>query len=323
MIDIRKYEQSDKVAWNTFITTAKNATFLFQRDFMEYHKDRFEDYSLMCYKNKKLIAVLPANIDKNIVYSHQGLTYGGLVVQQQIKFEDYLNVFEQLLAYLFNNDIEHLMLKQLPNIYTNYPSEEFTYLQFLLNAESIRKDLSSTIKLSDRLSFSRGRLEGVKRGDKSELKVLEVNEFDQFWNEILIPTLQNKHEVKPVHSLEEIRLLKSKFPNNIRQFNVYCKDRIVAGTTVFVTDKVAHSQYIAANEEKSVLGSLDFLHQYLIADVFKDKAYFDFGISNENNGKQINKGLLFWKEGFGARAIAYEFFKIPTANYKKLKNVFI
>ena len=147
--------------------------------------------------------------------------------------------------------------------------------------------------------------------------------FDQFWNEILIPTLQTKHEVNPVHSLEEIMLLKNKFPENIRQFNVYCKDKVVAGTTVFVTNKVAHSQYIAANQEKNVLGSLDFLHYHLITDVFNDKAYFDFGISNENQGKQINQGLLFWKEGFGARAIAYEFFKIPTTNYEKLNDVFI
>ena len=177
MIDIRKYEPSDKVIWNTFITTAKNATFLFQRDFMEYHKDRFEDYSLMCYKNKKLIAVLPANIEEDIVYSHQGLTYGGLVVQKNIKFEDYLYVFKHLLAYLLENSVQHLILKQLPDIYACYPSDEFTYLQFLLNAKSIRKDLSSTIKLNDRLSFSRGRLEGVKRGEKNELSVVEVSEI--------------------------------------------------------------------------------------------------------------------------------------------------
>ena len=67
---------------------------------MDYHKERFEDYSLLCFKKGKLIAVLPANYKNSKLYSHQGLTYGGLIISSKIKFEDYLRVFEKVLKYL-------------------------------------------------------------------------------------------------------------------------------------------------------------------------------------------------------------------------------
>jgi hypothetical protein len=74
---VRRYQKSDYLHWNTFVSKAKNATFLLHRGFMDYHKDRFEDYSLMVFENEKLVAVLPANRVDGCVYSHQGLTYGG------------------------------------------------------------------------------------------------------------------------------------------------------------------------------------------------------------------------------------------------------
>lgn len=321
MIETRRYKPKDIHLWNEFIASAKNATFLFNRNFMDYHKDRFEDYSLLCFKKDKLIAVLPANYKENKLYSHQGLTYGGLIIPSKIKFEDYLLVFENVLKYLSDNKIDQLFLKELPEMYTTEPSGEFEYVQFLLEASIIRVDVSSTIKKDGSISVSNSRKEGCKRAKKSELKIIEEKELDSFWNEILIPNLKDKYNICPVHSLDEITQLKQNFPKNIRQFNVYNGDKLVAGTTVFETKKVAHSQYISGNENKSKLGSLDFLHHYLITEVYMNKAFFDFGISTENQGKNVNKGLLFWKEGFGARATTYKTYRIETKNYKNLSQV--
>ena len=44
-----------------FLDTPKNATFLFRRDYMDYHRDRFADHSLMIFRGEKLAALLPAN----------------------------------------------------------------------------------------------------------------------------------------------------------------------------------------------------------------------------------------------------------------------
>lgn len=296
---------------------------MFNRSFMDYHKDQFEDYSLLCFKKNKLIAVLPANYNDSKLYSHQGLTYGGFIISSKIKFEEYLLVFEKALKYLSENKINQLFLKEMPAIYTTEPSGEFEYVQFLLEASIIKVDVSSTIKKGNSIPISSSRKEGCRRAMKSGLEIIEDEEMDDFWNEILIPNLKEKHNTCPVHSLDEITQLKQNFKKNIRQFNVYDGSKLVAGTTIFETNKVAHSQYISGNEDKSKLGSLDFLHHYLISEVYMDKAFFDFGISTENQGKTVNQGLLFWKEGFGARTTTYKTYRIETKNYKNLSQVLI
>ena len=48
-----------------------------------------------------------------------------------------------------------------------------------------------------------------------------------------------------------------------------------------------------------------------------------FGTSNENQGKHINEGLNFWKEGFGARTITQDFHEIDLGNINKLDTIFI
>jgi len=197
------------------------------------------------------------------------------------------------------------------------------FLLYHLKAEKYRCDALSVIHLNEELFFSKDRIAGKKRGDRQELKVEEVNDFSEFWNTILLPNLEEKHGAKPTHTLEEITLLKERFPENIRQFNVYDGEVIVAGTTIFDTPSVAHSQYISGNKDKNTLGSLDFLHNYLITDVFKTKRYFDFGISHENQGRNINSGLLYWKEGFGARTITMDFYSLPTASHKYIDDIFI
>jgi len=309
--------------WDTFVTKAKNATFLFYRDFMEYHQDRFEDFSLLVFQNQKLIAILPANKVENQVHSHQGLTYGGLVLGKETKFEMVLNAFKESLKFLNDQQIKLFHLKQIPSIYTVLPSDELQYLMFVLNAKLIRRDTLAVIELNEKLKMSNLRKRGLKQAQKFKLTLKEENKLDGFWNDILIPNLKEKHNTTPVHTLEEIQLLKKRFPKNIRQFNVYKEEKLVAGSTIFDTKNVAHAQYISGNRYENDMGGLDFLHFCLIEEVFKNKKYFDFGISNENSGKNINKGLQFWKEGFGARTITQDFYEVKTENYQQLDKVFI
>jgi len=134
--------------------------------------------------------------------------------------------------------------------------------------------------------------------------------------------LEERHRAKPIHSIAEMDLLKSLFPTNIRQFNVYHNDKIVAGTTVFESETVAHCQYISKYEDDRDLGSLDFLYHFLITEVFVNKRFFDFGISNESQGKKLNDGLSYWKESFGASTIIHDFYEVETANYVKLNSFF-
>lgn len=290
---------------------------------MEYHQARFDDNSLLVFKNEKLIAVFPATKKNNVLNSHQGLSYGGLIFQKKISFKDALQSFKELLNFASYEGFKTINLKLVPKIYHDYPSDEIDYFLFLVNAKLMRRDVTSAIESSNPIKIQSNRIEGKKKAEKQGLTIKEKTCFEGFWNKILIPNLEEKHQAKPVHSLEEIELLHSRFPENIRQFNVYKDDEVVAGTTIFETNQVAHVQYISANYDKQKLGSLDFLFEYLINSVFKDKKYFDFGISNENQGKNVNQGLLFWKEGFGARSIVHDFYEIDLSKTYNFDSVLI
>jgi Acetyltransferase (GNAT) domain len=318
----KKYDATFYNLWNQFVSEAKNATFLCHRDFMEYHRDRFEDFSLLIFENEKLIALLPANRVDNTIYSHQGLTYGGLLYNN-VKQAKVLEVLGALLSFLNANRYEKLVVKTIPRIYHLKPAEELTYALFLTEAKLIRRDSLAVIDLEKPVAIAKGRMEGVAKGIKNELEVIEETNFEEFWNQILIPNLANKHQANPVHSLDEINYLHTKFPQNIRQFNVYLKDKIVAGTTIFESNQVAHAQYISANADKNELGSLDFLYHHLIKSVYKDKKFLDFGISNEEQGKKLNSGLSFWKESFGASTMVHDFYEVNTINYPLLENVLL
>jgi hypothetical protein len=318
---VKRYEKSDYENWNAFIGQAKNASFLFHRDFMEYHSNRFQDYSLIVLDGEKWVAVLPANIDGNEVFSHQGLTYGGLVYNEKIKLASIIEIFKSVLSFLNENKIEKLQLKLLPSIYHQKPAEELNYALFLAKALLIRRDSLAVIDLLKKNNLSKLRKRSIQKGISNNFIIKEMNDFKDFWNEILIPNLVNKHQVKPVHSLQEITKLKALFPENIRQFNVYQNGIIVAGTTVFESENVVHCQYISGDEIKNELGGLDLLFQHLISDVFKNKQFFDFGISNENQGQKLNNGLSYWKESFGASTIVQDFYEVESANCNLLDNV--
>lgn len=319
---VQKYQESDYATWNAFVAQAKNATFLFYRDFMEYHKDRFHDNSLIVSYKGKWIGVMPANKVGNEIFSHQGLTYGGLVYDEKSKLSTIINAFRAVLLFLDANEIEKLHLKMVPSIYHRKPSEELQYALFLAEAKLVRRDSLSVIDLLRSNRISKNRKRGIEKGILNKLVVKEESTFNSFWNEILIPNLEEKHRAKPIHSTEEMDRLKGLFPNSIRQFNVYHNDEILAGTTIFETEQVAHCQYISKYEKEENSGSLDYLFHYLITEVFPKKRFFDFGISNELQGKKLNDGLSYWKESFGASTIVHDFYQVETANHSNLDSFF-
>ena len=133
---IRKYQSSDFALWNAFVDKAKNATFLFHRQFMEYHNDRFEDFSLMVFEDEKVVAVLPANRVGEVVYSHQGLTYGGLVLFEKSKLGDVIEIMKSIMQFLKENQIKTFQVKVIPSIYTSYFSDGAYYVFIKCQSDS-------------------------------------------------------------------------------------------------------------------------------------------------------------------------------------------
>lgn len=305
-----KYREECKNNWNEFVRNSKNGHFFFQRDYMEYHNDRFEDFSLMIYDEKdKLTALLPANLKENVLYSHQGLTFGGFLIDDKMKTEIMLEIFKLLKIYLKEQNIETFIYKCIPYIYHVKPSEEDRYALFINNAKLIRRDITSTIDLTEQVRYSKGRKWTINKAKKESIEIFESDDYEIFWK-LLTGVLESNHEAKPVHTFEEMNQLVSKFPKNIKLFLSKKDEKIISGALIYENKNIVHTQYLANSEDGRDIGALDLLLDYLIKDIYKSKKYFDFGISNEDAGRYLNTGLIAQKEGFGARAVAHDFYEL-------------
>jgi hypothetical protein len=320
LITIRKYDINDKANWDKFVASAKNATFLFYRDFMEYHKDRFEDYSLLCFKKEKLVAILPANIKDNIVYSHQGLSYGGLITSKSLRLDDTLFIMVKILEFLNSNGIVKLIYKKPSTIYQELEGLQMNSILFILKAKMYRSDAYLVIE-SNMYNVNRNRKRAINKAINSGAKIQE-NKFKEFWRDILVPNLNNRFNVAPVHTINELLLLKSFFQKKIHCYTAHINNEIKAGVVVFEFDNIVHIQYSSGSDTRNEDGALDFLFD----NVFKkylDKKYISLGSCSEGEEiRKINRGLLYWKESFGAITIPQEFYEVETSNFSLIDNIY-
>lgn len=309
MIEIHRYTTAYHRDWNDFVSESSNSTFLFLREYMEYHADRFTDYSLLVYDGNKLLALLPANRSGDVLYSHAGLTYGGLIVTTRNTTAQVLEIMRSIADFLKKERFVKWVYKCIPHIYHRYPSESDLYALFRLEARLIGRNISSTVQLDNSLRLRADRRSRMKKAEQAGLRVVETTEFSPFWK-VLDANLQERFHVKPVHSLDEIVLLHSRFSDRIRHFVTMRGDEILAGSVIYDTGIVAHAQYTSASAEGKASGALDLLYARLIGEVFADRKWFDFGQSTEDMGRYLNEGLIAQKEGFGGRGVAYDIYEI-------------
>ncbi len=299
---ITRYQPKFKQQWDDFVRTSKNATFLFYRDFMEYHSDRFEDHSLMVFKKEKIQAILPGHVLENSYCSHLGLSYGGLIFKENLGVEDVNSSFEIVKRYLKELGYNEMLIKVMPIPYQMDYSSAFEYAIFCNDAHLQRRELNYFIDLKKPLQIHKSKLKFKKKGLWDGLKIVKTTDTNPFWNDLLIPVLKEQYGNDPVHTASEIQLLMQQFPENIVQYNVLLENEMIAGMTLFISGKIVKSQYGVANTTGKEYRALDYLYISLL-DHFKkqDFAYFDMGTTNTGDGKTFNKGLSKYKEEFGAK----------------------
>ncbi|MCX2717894.1 GNAT family N-acetyltransferase [Helicobacter sp. MIT 21-1697] len=312
MISIQPYCPTQKPLWNAFNQSAKNGIFLFDRDYMDYHADRFVDNSLLFYEGEKLLALLPLNVEGKTLCSHQGLTFGGFVIGDSMRQAKMLECFSSLREYMKERGFERLLYKVLPYIYHQSPAQEDLYALFRNGAKLYRTDCSTTIDLRNAFKMSELRKRGVKKAKKEGIVIEQSSDFSSFVA-LVNEVLQDKHNAKAVHNAEELSLLYSRFMENIKLFVAKSKSEILAATLLFLYPHLIHTQYLAVNDKGREIGALDLLLKTLIDTYAQSKTYFDFGISTESNGTFLNTGLISQKEGFGGRTITHQFYELLSS----------
>lgn len=320
MVFLEKYSKDLVGSWDSFVEKSKNGTFLIRRSYMDYHKDKFKDLSLVFYNSKHHICgVFPITVDvKNgMASSHNGLTYGGLVVLPNTEYDQISEMLNKTLSFLRRSGVTEFYYKPIPYIYHKYPSQEDLYWLYVNGSCLCSRSLSSVIDLNNSISFSSLRLRKIKKAMESnglELSVCNASDNPLLWKSywiLLSRILKDRHSTCPVHTYEEISYLQYKNPRNIKLYIVFekCKQEILAGVVTYETDLVMHCQYIASSDAGCRFNALDLLFSWMIDSAKSCFRYFDFGVSTEQNGLFLNNGLLFQKQGFGGRGVCYDTYR--------------
>lgn len=301
---IIRYGAGDAELWNGFAKRSRNATFMLQRGYVDYHSARFVDCSWLAFKGNSLRAMLPANIDADgVLHSHQGLTYGGWILPQaHLDGADLLHLFEAAADRWREEGITALDYKPIPFIYAARPSQEDIYALFRLGARASECNLSAAINLRAPGGLNQLQRRHLKKCAGLDLRIVRLDESGEFM-EMLSECLRERHDTAPVHTRAELDLLRERFPENIKLYGAICDGGLHAGVCVYDTGRVAHAQYIATTPLGRELNLLTPLFNFLISGEFPEAEYFDFGISNEDHGLYLNEGLLRQKYSYGATGV--------------------
>jgi hypothetical protein len=318
---VAAYDPNGGQAWDELVRRSKNGTFLFYRQFMDYHSDRFTDASALVYDDHRLVALMPASrhaaAEGDEIRSHGGLTYGGVICDQHMSVSLMLGVFGALLNHYRQTGAASLLYKAVPHVYHTMASEEDLYALFRCSAQLVRRDVAAAIDMTERPAVSKGRRGAIKQGMANAIVCDESHDWNGFIS-METALLAEKYATQPAHTGDELALLHGRFPDHVRLFTASRDGRLLAGTVIFDTGRCAHAQYISSTREGRDLRALDVLFDWLLRDLFSHRRWFDFGISTEQSGRVLNIGLAENKESWGARSIVYDQYRI---DFKALSSV--
>ncbi|MGB3838684.1 MAG: GNAT family N-acetyltransferase [Rhodanobacter sp.] len=309
MLAVRPYGAADAGAWDAVVEHSRNGNLLHRRGYMDYHADRFIDASLMIERRGEAAAVFPASRLGDVVTSHGGLTYAGLISSHALRAESTLAVFEQMAGWYRAHGVQRIVYKAVPHVFHAYPAEEDLYALQRMGARLVRRDLSSVIALQEPFRFTEPRRRAIRKAGRAGIE-LHVDTDPASFHALLSDVLR-KHQVTPTHSLAELRLLQARFPRRIVLHEAHRQGVLLAGALVYDFGRVVHTQYLAASEDGRQLDALSFLLAALIGSTYAGRQYFSFGVSTEQAGTVLNSGLVAQKEYFGARGIAHDFYEWP------------
>jgi len=307
MLDIRPYRTADASDWDTFVERSRNGNFLHRRGYMDYHAERFTDASLVVTRGEEWVAVLPAAVRDDTVSSHAGLTYAGLISSRTLRAEDALHAFDRIAGHYRALGARRFVYKAVPHIFHAYPAEEDLYALQRAGARLVRRDLSSVIALHEPYRYSSVRERSVTRARKRGVHVARGDDVAAF--HALLEHVLRRHDAVPTHSLAELQLLRSRFPQQIQLYEARADGELLAGVVAYDFGRAVHTQYLAASDAGRRLDALSLLLDWLIGEVYAERHYFSFGISTEQEGRVLNAGLVTQKEHFGARAVVHDVYE--------------
>ena len=312
MISVDRYNNNFLDEWEEIIQNSNNGTLFHTRKFLSYHsKDRFIDHSLMFYKNKKLLSVFPAvemiESNKKILVSHPGASMGSFVTPTDLSFSNALQLVDQLNIYIKKQKFSSVRITLPPIIYNKRKTNYIDYSLLRYGYKYVKREVSSILFLEDSIEkninkFKPSHRQALRKAQRSGLVINNSDDFNSFYK-ILKNNLNNRHNVKPTHSVDELLKLKKLFPKNILLHAAFLNKKMIGGVINFVANNnVILAFYISHDENYQKYRPINLLFYEILKDAINNNfQVFDFGIFTVN--EEPNMGLAKFKENFGSSGI--------------------
>lgn len=330
-----EYEQE----WDRFVLCESvNGTFLQSRNFLNYHpKERFCDASFLVYCKGKLAAVCPAcRIEeggKRILYSHRGSTFGGIVIGQDFYTAQKVLQIVQAADSYCQKEYDRVVLKNTANLFC---AEKGELLEYMLGYCGYRSytELSTYIDLEQTEAdvtrgFDRNKKRNIAKCEEHGLHFRELEGTEEIRDFHALLTINlSKYRVTPVHTAEElIEFYTERIPDNVKFYGVFDKETgretgkekmLAAGMLfAFQKTKTLHAQNLSADYRFTQFSPVTYLYYKVIACAkAQGYQYLSWGISTEQEGTQLNMGLIRNKESYGSR---YDLNRTFIKDYAKAK----
>ncbi|MEA4848340.1 MAG: GNAT family N-acetyltransferase [Clostridiaceae bacterium] len=318
MLVVKRYAKEFENEWEEFVGASLNGTFMQERKFLGYHpSDRFSDHSLIFMEDNRIIAVLPAaqvqQADKSIIFSHPGASHGGLIIEPTLSTKRSLELVEAFVEYCAKTGFDYIRLKPVPRIYHRGLSDQLDFALRFSGFKIEYTELATALELKNHEeSFLKSVMcpaafRSYQKALKSGLEVVEDADLDDYW-----PILESKlilsHNAKPTHTLEEMKLLKTLYPDRIKLFAAYAGAKPAAGVLAFLlNERVINCFYIAHDDQYQHMRPLNLIFGYMMEWGGQNGFfYLDWGISTEGKGSSVNTGLFRFKEGYGGHGVLRE-----------------
>ena len=312
MLTITKYNDILFDEWEKFISDSNNGTIFQKQAFLKYHINRkFVDGSLVIKNKSTIVAVVPAAIKKNILYSHPGSSYGGIVLSHSLDFKMIHDILKVIDEYCIAQKYKALFLINSPSIYQKKSDQSLDYLLQWNGFKQTELYISHAVdmsKTSDILSLLTKRKRRYINNNQ-ELNSLTFEEeayLDEFYD-ILIAS-KKKYNTTPTHSLDELIKLKDMFPQQIKLLVTRNENKIIGGSLIFFTnDNVALVFYNTILEQYRE-SQIAMLQLYKCMEIAKkyNLHWIDFGVSHtpeEENPLAPKFSLIHFKEQFNAKGV--------------------
>ena len=297
------YDTTRRSLWDQAVIRARNSHFMFQRGYMEYHADRFPDCSYMLMRGKKLVALLPAHRQNGNLISHKGLSFGGWILAPKCLYSDLEAGFSLLGEEMSRQGLVRLVYSPSPYPYHGGSCDDDLFILQKIGAHCHSMRLGAFLPASSGLPNTYGIRRRLRLGEtKLPCRFEETEDLDRFWA-CLTAFLEKRHKATPVHSVEEMRLLKRSFPDCIRLIIGRRGSEWLTGRVIYLSRLVLRFQYVFQVLESPRV----FLHERMTDWILRQpdfaRSWIDFGTSADPSSGQLVKPLHLHKEILGARGL--------------------